>query len=133
MTDHAAFVAYPSSPAELASMIRGAVEGVNASRSVPRFELWENSNIAGRPLTEPLLSSIEKADVLVADITRLNFNVTYEVGYAIGLKKRLLLIKSSVVTSDESLFNKPESSTLWGTNPTVAQKILPPSSGKCPI
>ncbi len=55
MTDHAGFVAYPSSPPELASIIRGAVEVVNAGRPVPTFQLWENSNIAGRPLTEPLL------------------------------------------------------------------------------
>jgi hypothetical protein len=82
------------------------LEKMNAGLSVPEFVLWESSNIAGRPLTEPLLSDIEQASVLVADITRINFNVTYEIGYAIGLRKRLLLIKNSVVSSDEILVSK---------------------------
>ena len=41
--------------------------------------------------------------MLVADITRLNFNVTYEVGYAIGKKKRVLLICNEALTGDKDL------------------------------
>src|SRR6185369_10712226 len=41
--------------------------------------------------------------VLISDVTRLNFNVTYEIGYAIGLKKRVRLIKHSAITGDDSL------------------------------
>jgi len=50
---------------------------------------------------------------LVADVTRLNFNVTYEVGYAIGLKKRVLLVRnaafhsSAPAISEVGIFDTP--------------------------
>lgn len=97
------FVAYPSAPRELSAIIRAAVNATNARRRTVRYESWEYSDIAGRPITNPILSGIDTAAVLVADITRLNFNVSYEVGYAIGLKRRVLLIKNSTITSDDTL------------------------------
>jgi hypothetical protein len=39
---------------------------------------------------------------LVADISTLNFNVTDEIGYAIGMDKRVLLIKNKTVAGDEN-------------------------------
>lgn len=35
--------------------------------------------------------------MLIADITRINFNVTYEIGYAIGANKRILLLKNKSI------------------------------------
>lgn len=103
MVEHTAFVAYPGSPPELAATIRDAVKEANAGPGDLSLQLWEHNDIAGRPLSVPVLSGIEQARVLVADITRLNFNVTYEVGYAIGIQKRVLLIKYSAITSDDTL------------------------------
>ncbi len=40
---------------------------------------------------------------MVADITRLNFNVVYEVGYAIGVKKRAILVLNEAIISDDRL------------------------------
>jgi hypothetical protein len=106
MANNTGFVAYPSSPPELAATIREAVDRVNAGQASPTFQTWEHNDVAGRPLTLPVLSGIEQAQVLVADVTRLNFNVTYEVGYAIGLQRRVLLIKHSAITGDAALVLK---------------------------
>ncbi len=100
------FIAYPSTPRELSSTIRAAVDSANAQVGPIRYETWEQGDIAGRPLTIPVLSGIEAAPVLVADVTRLNFNVSYEVGYAIGIKKRVLLIRNSKITSDDTIVLK---------------------------
>jgi len=43
---------------------------------------------------------------VAADITRLNFNVTYELGYAIGLGKRGLPLVSKALKTDEQLINR---------------------------
>jgi hypothetical protein len=106
MTELSGFVAYPSAPPELTATIRDAVDKVNTRLGAAAFQTWEHSDIAGRPLASPILTGIEKAAVLVADITRLNFNVTYEIGYAIGMQRRLLLIKHSAIVGDDALVLK---------------------------
>ena len=97
-----AFVAYPGYPPEISSYIQESVRKINSDKSLDiNFHTWEHNDIAGRPIILPILSGIEDASLLVADITRLNFNVSYEIGYAIGFKKRVLLIRNSSLKSDE--------------------------------
>ncbi|MEO8466297.1 MAG: hypothetical protein ABI640_13215, partial [Gammaproteobacteria bacterium] len=62
---------------------------------------WEQNDIAGRPLVAPIFEGINENDLLIADVTTLNFNVTYEIGFAIGSRKRVFLIKHSGITRDE--------------------------------
>jgi len=106
MAEHAGFVAYPGSPPELTATIREGVERSNAGPGSLTLQIWEHNDVASRPLTLPVLSGIEQADFLVADITRLNVNVTYEVGYAIGIQKRALLVKYSAISGDDALIHK---------------------------
>ena len=54
------------------------------------LHLWVENDIAGRPLTDPIFEQINQCDVLFADVTTVNFNVTFEIGYAIGRKKARL-------------------------------------------
>ena len=52
----------------------------------------------------PIFEGITQNDLLIADITSLNFNVTYEIGYAIGRGKRAFLIKhAGLKTEDEAV------------------------------
>lgn len=106
MTADVGFIAYPGTPSELSSVIREATNLANAEAGPVSYETWEHNDIAGKPLTTPILSGIESAQLLVADVTRLNFNVTYEIGYAIGIKKRVLLIRNSTITSDDTVVLK---------------------------
>ena len=52
-------------------------------------------------MVAPIFEGIGKSDLLIADVTTLNFNVTYEIGFAIGSRKRVYLIKHSGITSDD--------------------------------
>ncbi len=52
---------------------------------------------------DPVLDEIESASFVVADITRLNFNVAYEVGFSIGKNKRVVLSRNTTVARDERL------------------------------
>jgi hypothetical protein len=59
---------------------------------------------ASRSLTS-IIEAITASDVVAADISRLNFNVTYELGYAIGLGKRSLPIVNRALEIDDNLIS----------------------------
>ncbi|WP_409019115.1 hypothetical protein [Brevundimonas vesicularis] len=86
-----AFYAYPSKPHVVGQIIEGAVRSIPAGGL--EVHTWPSNDICGLPLADPIFENIIKADVVIADITTLNFNVTFEVGFAIAHGKKLLLTK----------------------------------------
>ncbi|WP_321386367.1 P-loop ATPase, Sll1717 family [Alcaligenes phenolicus] len=88
------FFAYSSDPAEVGATIERAVEKHKNTGSTNNIKTWKALDIVGHFIAGEVLAGIDAADFLVADITELNFNVTYEIGYAIGQSKRVLLVKN---------------------------------------
>jgi hypothetical protein len=97
----AAFVAYASDPKEIGQCIMRVAQRVRATSTRLALNLWEQNDIAGRPLVAPIFEGIGSSSLLIADVTVLNFNVAYEVGYAIGTAKRAYLIRHSGIEADE--------------------------------
>src|SRR5688572_28615348 len=100
------FVAYPSQPTELRAAVGGALSILETDFGINRFTSWEENDIAGRFLVDPILESIQAGQSLLADITKLNFNVTFEIGYAIGLKRRVLLVRNGAIKGDDDLIRE---------------------------
>jgi len=90
------FYAYASSPAEIGQTIEEAVRIVNEDPSL-RVETWKALDVVGHFISGEVLKGIDSCDFLVADISVLNFNVTYEIGYAIGKGKRIFLTKNKSI------------------------------------
>lgn len=100
-----AFVAYPSTPKEIGQCINRVAERMRTSGRLV-MSTWEQNDIAGRPLVAPIFEGIGGAALLIADVTTLNFNVTYEIGYAIGTAKRAFLIRHSGVNVSQEEIRK---------------------------
>jgi hypothetical protein len=100
------FVAYPSKPESIGLTIRSAIEATRQIKGGRRVEGWEENDKAGRFITQPILQRLDTVDFLVADITRLNFNVVFEVGYAIGRQKRVILVRNRSLTGSEALIRE---------------------------
>jgi hypothetical protein len=98
-----AFVAYSSRDVDLAKMIGDAVYSANGAFDRVRFESWVYNDIAGNPIISPILDRIEESAFIVADITYLNLNVVYEIGFAIGNGKRAYLIRHEGTPGDKAL------------------------------
>ena len=94
------FFAYPSEPIGIGDVIE------RAAPQLPNLKTWQSIDIAGAFLATSVLREIESRSVLIADITRLNFNVTYEIGYAIGKHKRLILVRNRALKSDANLVSE---------------------------
>lgn len=98
-----AFVAYSSKDKNVATIVASAVSRANAQSRAVRYMPWEMNDIAGHPLSSPILDGIESSAFIVADITQLNLNVVYEVGYAIGSKRRAFLVRHRDTEGDRRL------------------------------
>lgn len=94
MTSLSGFFAYPSDPSDIGQIIESASETAKTSGDKNNFTTWKALDIVGHFISEKVLSGIDKNDFLIADISKLNFNVTYEIGYAIGKSKRIYLTKN---------------------------------------
>jgi nucleoside 2-deoxyribosyltransferase len=95
------FFAYTAKPPQIAETIRLAVEDVRRFHAVTEITEWSELEVAGHFISSEVLRSIDQSDFLIADITSLNFNVTYEVGYAIGRGKRLVIVRNEAYAKSE--------------------------------
>ena len=97
------FVAYLMREASLAQLIADTVYVANGKNDRIRYETWVYNDIPGNPLISPILDRIEESAFIVADITTLNLNVVYEIGFAIGSRKRAYLIRHQGTTGDKAV------------------------------
>jgi hypothetical protein len=64
---------------------------------------WESLSVNGRMIPSEVFKAIDDCQALLADVTALNPNVLYEIGYAIGKGKRIWLTADTSRTSRETL------------------------------
>lgn len=95
-----AFYAYPSSATIVVDAAREATAICQEKGLKFSIKTWEELDIPGKFIATEILSEIESHDFFIADISRLNFNVTYEIGYAIGKGKRIVLLKHRAVKQE---------------------------------
>jgi hypothetical protein len=98
-----AFVAYASRDAELRTVVSTGVGKANAQNRSFQYKPWEFNDVAGKPLTSPILEGIDSSAYVVADITYLNPNVVYEIGFSIGRKKRAFLVRHRGTDGDKKI------------------------------
>ena len=87
------FFAYCSFPEEVGSTIDQAIHDLRRYHSPFEITLWPELD-SGRFIAATVLGEIDSSDFVIADITSLNFNVIYEVGYAIGRRKRVHIVRN---------------------------------------
>ncbi|MFZ3033703.1 MAG: hypothetical protein WA138_06805, partial [Parvibaculum sp.] len=94
------FIAYPSQPPDIGQTIeRMAAEARQTDANI-EIQTWRREDLGGQALTAPIIAAMEESDVVVADITGFNFNVIYELGYAVGIGKRVLPVRYCAISAD---------------------------------
>jgi hypothetical protein len=97
------FFAYPSDPSLLAETIERAIANLRDKLGIDMVQGWRETDIAGRFIGEQVLTKIADSSALLADITQLNFNVAYEIGFALAKGKRLVLTRHKAVEALDPL------------------------------
>ena len=85
------FFAYSSEPKHCGEFIEEAIENINKS-GVTRLISWKDLAVGGKFIIEPILENIDKSDYFCADLTGINDNVLFELGFAIAKEKPVWLL-----------------------------------------
>ena len=100
-----AFFAYPSSGQTLKGAIQDATPKLN-KRGHVNIQTWEDYSSSGKFVIHTICEAIDDTDLFFADLTGLNANVMFELGYAIARDKRIWLIFDNSFTESTKMFNQ---------------------------
>ncbi len=99
------FFAYSSWPRTSGESIEEAIKNINA-RQETNLKSWKSLDISGRFIISAVLKSIDEADYFCADLTGMNDNVLFEIGYAIATDKPIWLIFDNSHTPSKRKFGE---------------------------
>ncbi len=100
-----AFFAYPSSGQTLKEAIQFAVPKLNAGGQV-YIKTWEEYTEGGSLIINTICQAIDGSKLFFADLTGLNPNVMFELGYAIARDKRVWLIFDDTYEEAKKMFEQ---------------------------
>jgi hypothetical protein len=103
--------------------IEAAVEELNQGEVV-RAKSWTSLAVSGRPIIGAICDEIRNSDLLIADITNLNPNVLFELGFALTQAKRLWLVFNPKVSGAKVLFDRFQLLKAIGYSPYANSKDI---------
>ena len=97
------FFAYPTHHDAISETLRAAIQRHNSSSTAITLESWETNDISGIPISNPIFEKIASAQYVAADVTYLNENVAFEIGFTVGRHKRCLLFCNNTFEGERDL------------------------------
>ena len=100
------FFAYPSNPAVVGETVEQAIGNLREKSGITVVNSWRENDIAGRFIADQVLQRVSDHTALIADVTQLNFNVAYEIGFALAKEKRVVLTRHKGVVPHRPLVSE---------------------------
>ena len=97
---------YPSSPEIIANTIEEAARRTKVISGQPNWLTWKDFETTGQIIFCQICKAQRFTGLVVADVTTLNFNLLFEIGYALGLGLPVLPIRDSNFAKDKKLFDE---------------------------
>lgn len=101
-----ALVLYPSSPEMIALTIEGAVSTLRRRDPSSQWSTWKDLRIAGQMIFCTICKSSRFSETLVADVTTLNLNLLFEIGFSLGLERPVIPIRDTSFDTDKDDFER---------------------------
>jgi energy-coupling factor transporter ATP-binding protein EcfA2 len=93
------FFAYEDGHQENRDAIIKAAQGYNTHQGTYKVVLWENLKQSGSVIGSKIFNTIKECEIFACDLTYLNHNVFFELGYAIACKKKLKIFLNQNITN----------------------------------
>ena len=97
---------YANDPQIIASTIKEAARQLRITAGHKQWFTWKDLGISGQIIFCHICKALRYTNFVVADVTTLNFNLLFEIGYAIGLGVPVLPIRDTSLIRDHKLFNE---------------------------
>jgi len=104
------FFAYPSIPS-ISEVVKEAIKSINGS-GVIEILSWEELQISGLTIINEICDKIQNTDIFLADLTYLNPNVLFELGYAIARNRKIIVFLDPSIEKSKNDFERFNLSTL---------------------
>src|SRR5438270_2944221 len=117
------FFAYASAPPSIPPTISAAIESINKAQSSSIIS-WEELSVGGKYIISEICDAIDDADYFCADITTINPNVMFELGFAIARDKRIWLVRDQSYSDPKKEFEQLRLLTTIGYSPYVNSEQL---------
>lgn len=96
---------YPSEPKIIASTIYAASDTLRQSAPINSIT-WRDLDTTGQIIFCEICKASRFTDCVVADVTTLNFNLMFEIGFALGLGMPVIPIRDTTIGCDRGDFNR---------------------------
>src|SRR5690348_10930963 len=97
---------YPSEPQIIANTIEAAVLELGRVASDKKWTTWKHLGITGQIIFCQICKALRFTELVIADVTTLNFNVLFEIGYALGLGLSIVPVRDTSYISDQRVFDE---------------------------
>ena len=103
--DNLVFFLYPSEPEIIAQQVEAANAKLKRQQDKIKSISWREMDVPGQLIFCEICKTIRKSTLIVADITTLNFNLLFEIGFCIGLGQPVLPIRDANYEVDKKDFD----------------------------
>lgn len=97
---------YPSNPEQIAATIESANTILDATDSTAHWVTWKQFQSTGQVIFCAICKTFRFTDFVVADVTTLNFNLLFEIGFALGLGLPVIPIRDTSFIRDKREFEE---------------------------
>jgi len=97
---------FPSEPAIIAGTIERGIQELRRIAPGSRWLSWRDLGVSGQIIFCQICKALRFTRRVVADVTTLNFNLLFEIGYAIGLGLPVLPVRDTSYVKDEKVFDE---------------------------
>jgi hypothetical protein len=97
---------YPSEPEIIANTIERAAQELTRVAGNQRWTSWKHLGVAGQIIFCEVCKALRFTELVVADVTTLNFNLMFEIGYALGLGLPVIPIRDTSYITDKKVFDE---------------------------
>lgn len=97
---------YANEPKIISDTVEEAARRLRIAAGNQNWLTWKDLDVSGQIIFCKICKALRFTKVAVADVTTLNFNLMFEVGYATGLGVPVLPIRDTSYVKDSKVFNE---------------------------
>ena len=101
------FVAYPANPPSLSEILEKSITRINTEgEGLVIARGWKELDVTGKIIIGEVCTAIDNSELFICDLTYLNPNVLFELGYAIAHNKRIWITLDTSYEESKQNYDK---------------------------